>query len=172
MSDNLKTLETQVKLIQEQNKALVDFSLAANLDKLVFKDTEGNLDLGSGILEADKAIAGAFSVKVIKGKEDNRTIGTATICPSGKVLKTDLDKDEKDWTCETAKDGDTTSDSRKVFVKTKAVKDNSKVFVTPAGETPVNWIISNIDDGSGFDIVIGSPTDELVRFNWWIVDEK
>ena len=57
-------------------------------------------------------------------------------------------------------------------VKTEAVSSTAKIFVTPIGKKPVNWILDELQEGVGFKIILDTETTEPIKFNWWIVEEE
>jgi hypothetical protein len=123
---------------------------------MVVKDSLGNIDLGTGKLEADGVVAGAFTVKVVS--EESATVGTGTI-----HIYTDDDLNGID-------DNYPGNDGKSVEIKTKAVTETSKIFVTPVGGNPVNWIVDKVKNGEGFTIVLDKPVTKEIKFNWWIVE--
>jgi hypothetical protein len=68
-------------------------------------------------------------------------------------------------------DGET-CEGKSIVVKTKALKENFKIFVTPETTTPIIWSVSERENGSSFTIKLSEPTMEETKFNWWIVEEK
>jgi hypothetical protein len=155
-SNKITTLQEQMDLIKQQNQTILDFALALDIEKLIYKDESGNLDLKTGKLITAEVVAGAFTVKVTD--ENNKTIGESKI----KAITKDEDND--------GKDDETGSDGKSVVVKTGAVSGNSKVFVTPMGEELVKWSISEIKPGEGFKIIIDKSASGDISFNWWIIE--
>jgi hypothetical protein len=149
----IKNLEEQISAINDQNQSVIDFALALNMDSLIYKDAEGNLDLGKGKLEADGIVAGAMTVKVVD--EEKPTIGSNYIEP----------KDEN-------------NDGISYLVRTKAISDNSVVLTNfQANPNAYSWVEKVKDDDGdyiGFKIILSAEIQSRVYFDWWIVekDEK
>jgi len=100
------------------------------------------LNILDGQLEAEGVVAGAFTVKVVD--KDAPTIGEATL-EKGKF---------------------------EVVVYTEAVTDKSKIFVTPLGPSPVDWIVSDVQEGIGFTIYLSELAAADMNFNWWIIESE
>ncbi|HPN96594.1 MAG TPA: tail fiber domain-containing protein, partial [Candidatus Moranbacteria bacterium] len=158
MGDQIRALDEQIKLLTEQNQAIVDFATALNANALVYKDVAGNVNIGDGKLEADGIVAGAFTIKI--EEQSAATIGEAVILP---VLK-DENAD--------GIDDETGSDGKSVIIKTIAVQDNSKIFLSPkakqAIKNPLTVTEKNIR--ADFKVEIPEITSEPIEFDWWIVE--
>ncbi|PIP27083.1 MAG: hypothetical protein COX30_03820, partial [Candidatus Moranbacteria bacterium CG23_combo_of_CG06-09_8_20_14_all_39_10] len=61
---------------------------------------------------------------------------------------------------------------REVIIETIAVKNDSKILVSPAGNKPVMWIISEKKEDTFFTIKIAEPLENNIHFDWWIIEEK
>ncbi len=97
----------------------------------------------SGQLEADGIVAGVFAVKVTD--ESSATIGKETI-----------------------QAGETS-----VNVKTKAVSQDSKIFVTISkADEAVPIKTGDIKEGESFEVKINDPAASDIEISWWIVEEK
>ncbi|NTU67127.1 MAG: hypothetical protein HGB08_04370, partial [Candidatus Moranbacteria bacterium] len=161
IDSTMKDLEKQIDTIKEQNQAIIDFSSALNIQSLVYKDVDGNLDLMEGKLEAAGIVAGAFTVKIVDTA--NKTIGEAYFCPAEKKY----DNDKKD--CEST--SDSYYDGTKVKVMTGAVTSSAKIFTSFEGNPgSSSWIDKNSSDGN-FEIKLAAPVAEKTKVNWWIVEE-
>ena len=157
-------MQDQMALLQKQSDTFTQFLLAFDISSVDnFAKKNAPLNVFAGQLEAEGMVAGAFSVKVRDASYS--TIGEALICEAGKALN-----EEKN--CVIPLEGAVVSDGKSIAVKTTAVKENSKVFITPVGKTPVNWIVDEVISGIGFKIMLNEATSQAVKFNWWIVDEK
>jgi hypothetical protein len=158
----IKSLEDDMALLKEQNKAIIDFAKAIQADKLVYKDELGNVNILGGALQADSVVAGAFAVKVTD--ESSRTVGTEAI-----HIYTDENLDGID-------DNFPGNDGKSIEVKTTAVTGTSKIFVTPEGDAGGSvWVEKEADsNGSykGFVIKCSSPVKADVKVDWFIVEEK
>jgi hypothetical protein len=164
LTNDLKTLQDQVALLQKQADAFNQFLLAFDITSIDnFAKKNAPLNIFAGQLEAEGVVAGAFSVKVVDN--NSATVGETLICEVGKVLN-------QEKKCVNPLEGDVVSDGKSVVVRTMAVKKGSKVFITPVGKTPVNWIVDEVIPGIGFKIVLNEVTSQAVKFNWWLVEEK
>jgi hypothetical protein len=100
-----------------------------------------------GIFEAKELVAGAYAVKNSSGGA--KTMGEAII---------GLDKSNN-------------------VIETKAVTENSKIFVTFESDPGSRfWIEKEKDETTGeytgFKVNLSDSAKEDVRFSWWIVEEK
>jgi hypothetical protein len=162
-TQDLASLQKQMADIQLQNKDFNEFLIAfdvKNIDN--FAKLNAPISTFTGQLEAQSLVAGAFSVKV--SDSTKKTLGEAVICEAGKILR--------EGECETPAGEEVASDGKMAEIKTKAVSDSSRIFVTPIGKTPVDWIVDEIDPGVGFSIILEEATSQTIKFNWWIVEEK
>ena len=159
-------LQTQVAALQQNSDAELlsaKTDLAAN-DIALIKQVLGMDQVGK---PGDVAIAGTLSAQelqtqklTIKNNDDNsKMIGTATILS----VKNDADKD--------GIDDDTGSDGQTIVVKTTAVDEDSKIYITPMGSTG-NQVpyVGKIKAGESFEIKVDKPLDNDVQLNWWIVE--
>jgi hypothetical protein len=153
----IKTLEEQMALIKETNQAVIDFAKVFNPEAMVYKDASGNIDLGSGKLEADGIVAGAFTVKVVD--EERKTLGTEIL----KSVKIDENWDGID-------DMYPEINGKSILVKTKAAGESSKVFVTAKTLTDKPLAVTEILPGVGFKVEIRDAVSEDITFDWWIVE--
>jgi hypothetical protein len=58
----------------------------------------------------------------------------------------------------------------RIFVRTVAVSENSKVFITPTSLTNMNLAVTDIKPGLGFIVGTTEASSEALNFNWWIVN--
>lgn len=149
-------IQEQMDNIQDENKAIMDFFLTINPDTLVYKDSDGNLNLLDGKLEAGEVVAGVFTVKVVE--ESVASIG------SGKILAIVVDDNEDGI------DDDTNSDGKSVVIETEAVSSGSKVFVTAKSATDQPLAVTEIDDRKSFTVEVSNVVVEDLEFDWWIVN--
>jgi len=158
LNERIVTLENQIKIIEEQNKTIIDFALALNVESLIYKDISGNLNLGEGKLEASGIVAGVFTVKVVDA--DAKTIGEAEILPA-----------------EAEEAEESENDGKSVLVLTKAVTKSSKIFITPQSDPGgYIWVEKVFDKEknkyTGFEIKLKNPVEQKVKIDWWIVEEE
>ena len=162
-NDLINDLQKQLAVLKTQ--ANTDLNLAqleSNTQDILYIKSLLGLD-GDGVIPGNVSILGTLKAEkvtvsgvetlqmtVVNDDTDSKTIGEVEIKP----------EDEGD------------SDGKSAEVKTKAITKNSKIFVSPKGDTPVNWIISDINDGKGFEILLDKPVEKTVSFQWWIVEEK
>jgi hypothetical protein len=64
------------------------------------------------------------------------------------------------------------SDGKSVFVKTKAVSENSQVFVTSKTMLDQPLVVTEVKPGEGFRVAIKNPSDDNIKFAWWVVEQK
>ncbi len=140
----IKNLEEQMKTIQDQTKAVIDFALAFDLDKAVFKDAEGNVDLLDGKLEAEELATGILAIKMVD--PEKKTIGTG-ILPAGEI---------------------------QIEIQTKAIGENSKVFITAQAENAVIYplTVTAKTVGVGFAVAIPEILEADLSFDWWIIESR
>jgi hypothetical protein len=133
------------------------------------KDATGNVNLLGGTLETDGIVAGAFTVKV--SDKNKATIGTAIIYPLPAV-----DEDSNGLDDRSEDDAEVTPvpvaeiDGQSAVVKTEAVKDDSKIFVTPG--QPVKVGVTKTVAGESFKIEIDEPISDMLTVSWWIVERS
>jgi hypothetical protein len=151
-------LDKDMENVKEQLGSIMDFYLAFDMNNVLLKDAEGNIDLLKGELQADGVVAGAFTVKV--SDKDNKTIGENYI----EAVKTDADED--------GIDDETGTDGKSWFVKTKAVTKTCKIFVTPKIPIDQAIAVTQLKDGEGFQVELKDPVKSDVHFNWILVEEK
>jgi hypothetical protein len=128
-----------------------------------------------GTLEAEGVVAGAFTVKV-KPDGDAKTIGKYIICPplievdsEGKcaIAQVDADADGVDDVT-----GNPLRDGKSEVVKTKVIKDNSKVFITPKSAMEQPLAVTTIIEGESFTVEVKEPLSESIEFDWFVVGEQ
>ncbi len=167
-------LQKQMDDIMELTNTASEFISTLSISDILYKDAFGNLDLGKGKLKAVEVSAGVFAVNIID--EDAPTIGEATICPEmteagkdGKCDKEQVDKNEDDVDDDT---DNPISNGKKVEIKTTAVGEGSKIFVTAKDVTNATLAVTDIDKGKGFTVEIKESTEEAIKFDWWVVEKK
>jgi hypothetical protein len=82
---------------------------------------------------------------IITGEEDDAIIGVAAIA----------------------------KDTYDVFVETKAVRKESRIFVTARGNVITQPLsVTSIDEKNGFHVTVAAPVDESLEFDWMIVQDQ
>ena len=194
-------IQNQMTQIKDQIKD-VDFAeMNDKLDALLsFLDaTDGDIYI-NGKLEAEITETGALVIKNAPDK-DAPTIGASKICGlipvdkddnkvddcSGNKIPFDGDNDKMDdasgnmepmpkdenhdWINDETNKGIVNAGNI-MFVKSKAVNPNSKIFVTPKKSMIAQpLIVTKFDIGNGFNVEIKDAINEMVEFDWWIVEE-
>jgi len=162
---SLTTLQSQVDDLKAQNETILSF----------LSITEGKFDLLDGTLEAEGVVAGAFTVKV-KPDGEARTIGKYIICPplievddAGKCAIEQVDEDKDGLDDET---GNPLRDGKSEVVKTKVIKNNSKVFITPKSAVEQPLAVTTIIEGESFTVEVKNPVAESIEFDWFVVGEQ
>ncbi|MEA1926291.1 MAG: hypothetical protein U9M90_03575, partial [Patescibacteria group bacterium] len=61
---------------------------------------------------------------------------------------------------------------QEIFVDNDKVRDTSRIIVTPIGNSPISWIVSEKDDGKGFMIRLSDPAEFDIVFDYWIVQTE
>ena len=94
-------------------------------------------------VRADTVVAGDYTVKNDEGEETKNT--GSTIIQTGQ---------------------------QEVFVENDKVKNTSRIIVTPVGNNPIQWIVSDKRDNEGFVIRLDKPAEFDVAFDFWIVQTE
>ncbi|MFZ2226246.1 MAG: tail fiber domain-containing protein, partial [Candidatus Moraniibacteriota bacterium] len=153
---DISDLKDQIKLLQDETKAVIDFQIAFNLGKVIIKDNLGNINLLEGKITAldiealhtitATDIKATNSLEGQKLKLGTQTSGTSAI---------------KAGELESAK------------ILTTEAQAGIKLYITPKGSTQGKTLFydeSDIDSGVGFKVKIDAPAlDKDVEFNWLIV---
>jgi hypothetical protein len=59
-----------------------------------------------------------------------------------------------------------------IFVENSKIKSNSRIIVTPIGDNPIDWIISDKRAEEGFVIKLKETAEFDVTFDYWIVQTE
>jgi len=118
--------------------------------------TVTNLDAKQS--STDESVSGLYSVKT-------QDIETSSL-GEAEIAKVDRNENSS-----VVAEG-TGSDGKSVFVKTKAVSEKSQVFVTSKTMLDQPLVVTEIKPGEGFTVAIKNPSDENIKFAWWVVDAK
>ncbi|MFC1645033.1 tail fiber domain-containing protein [Patescibacteria group bacterium] len=190
-------LQEQIQEIEElktQDEAILDFMLAINADNFITKDGEGNVTL-QGNLKAEIVEGKGFVITI--DDEEAPTIGRAIICSvipvdedgddlddcSGNAIPKDADEDgnddltneampvdeDGDWIDDNTQEG-IVNDGKSVFVETKAVGEDSKVFTTLKNLIDQPLVVTEVMLDEGFMVEIKNSENESIEFDWWIVE--
>jgi hypothetical protein len=141
----IKSIEDMMVIMKDGQDVL---SAQVDINKKDIAYIKTILGLDGTLEEGSLKISGELEAeKVTAGtfsvkNNDDKTIGQATI-----------------------KSGD-----KSVVVETKAVKENSMVFITP--DQPVEIGVVSIKSEESFKIEINDSLEEDLNVNWWIVDEE
>ena len=129
-------------LLKQQTKAVIDFDLAFDLDKAIFKDAEGNLDLLGGKLEAGGVVAGTFTIKKVENQDS--LFGKDKISP-----------------------GDNS-----VTIENKNINKGSLINITATSDTQNQVLCVSMQDDGKFEVSVKEKSDSDITFNWWIMETK
>ena len=57
-------------------------------------------------------------------------------------------------------------------MKTKIIKDNSKIFITPKSAIDQPLSVTTIIEGKSFTVEVKTPLTESLEFDWFVVGEQ
>jgi len=145
-------LQDQMKTLQQENQAVIDFASALNVNSLIYKDSLGNLDLGEG-----KITAKEIDVDTVEA-----TDVTATDTVSGNAFEMGSNASGQ----ATIKAGDTGT-----TIATPYATQSAKISITPAGSTQGKVLYyDQIVSGQSFNVEIDKPAlDSDINFTWLII---
>lgn len=161
--------QTRLTDMQTQVDTLMDFYSQFQLGSLVSKDANGDLDLFSGNLRANKVTVEALAINTTS--TDAPTIGTATLYPGAE----DKDDDGKDdFTKKSMDDKDVKDrDGKSLTVKTDGIDADAEVFITFKGDLDGrSYFVDTEKVKDGFTVNLSKATEKPVRFSWWIVKHE
>ncbi|HLB50853.1 MAG TPA: hypothetical protein VJL38_01600, partial [Patescibacteria group bacterium] len=134
---------SKISLLETQMQTITDFFLALNPDTLLYKDSLGNIDLGTGTLVATGVETGILTINIADPLAP--TIGEGII----------------------------TAGTDYATIETQAVAAGSKVFVTFTDDLGGrSFFIAEKKDGESFTVRISTPVIDEAHFDWWIVEQK
>ncbi|MBT7431782.1 hypothetical protein HN784_03000, partial [bacterium] len=58
------------------------------------------------------------------------------------------------------------------FVENPKIRNTSRIIVTPIGNSPIDWIVSDKRAGEGFVIRLEKEAEFDVAFDYWIVQTE
>lgn len=160
-------LEAQIQSLREltnQNIALTNdmFESITNLTSTDTFTKNGDFEI-LGTLTSEVLETGQLVIKI---NEDNKTIGSAFICPAEKILSSDAK------TCAE----DASGDGKSVKVLTNNVTDRSKIFITFTDDLEgKSYFISSKKKGESFTVKLSEPIEageDKLDFDWWIVEAE
>ncbi|MFZ1735322.1 MAG: hypothetical protein WAU31_00040, partial [Candidatus Moraniibacteriota bacterium] len=154
LEDALKTVQDRLLTLETSNQTLLDFYTNLNLGVIPVV-ISGRLDLGD-IVVTVKDLHAKGSVEAQTGDVHDLTVGTFSV--------ENENKDAKMIGTATLLAGETSVD-----IKTEAVGETSRIFVTPEDD-PVSFAVSK-DMGTGFSIRIHDALLVDSKFSWWIVED-
>ncbi|MDD5489726.1 MAG: tail fiber domain-containing protein, partial [Candidatus Moranbacteria bacterium] len=162
--DRLKALEDKMATMTVSAGGAV----AAIPANVITTDASGSAAL-AGIfkakgVQADGVVAGSMAIKNDKNS-DAPTMG------DGEIISVKVDADSDGWDDETKVDG------KSARVKTDAVSETAKIFVSFEGDPGSRYWVEKIKDADGkltnsFSINVSDPVKKDTKFSWWIVEEK
>jgi len=185
--------ELQILASQDLNVAQIADSAASislisdllGLDRVDRTVNPGDIDI-VGKLSAEKIeaveLVGNVTGDVI-GDLTGNVIGNLTGNVTGNVVSDTVETkqlvinvDKKDSPDQTIGTGVILSDEDAVSIKSEAVTDDSKIYITPIGSTDNQVVyVGNIEKGKGFEVKvdrIDGIKKKDINFNWWIVGSK
>lgn len=184
-NDQISNAEKILKQVQDDNIAQADL-IAVLQAQIVELQTKLNTE--TNIAQIDLNTQDAQFIKLLLGTdrvvspEDVDILGklSAKTLATGGIEITLLDPEAK-----TIGENAIPADESIMFVETKAVTADSKIYITPLGSTNNQVIyVGNIDAAKGFEVKVdrikktgtdGTETSLFpneIRFNWWIVQAK
>ena len=171
-------LQEQIVKLEEMSNQELNFAWADLFASILdIDETNGDVNiLNIKNFSAEITETGLLVIKVINN--DAPTIGTAVICPAMKELneegKCEISQIDEDSDSIDDNTGNVISNGKKIAVKTQAVKNSSKVFVTIKSKLTkeATLMVTDINENESFDVELVNPTEEDVTFDWWIVEMK
>ncbi|MEI6588085.1 MAG: hypothetical protein WCO05_04000, partial [Candidatus Moraniibacteriota bacterium] len=156
LTNDLKALQDQVMLLQDQTRAIIDFSLTLNLNNVIYRDTLGNIDLTGGKITA-KDIEALSTIKA-KDIEATNSLKGQNIELGAQVSGTNIIK---------------AGQLESIKILTSQANAGIKLYITPKGSTQGKALYydeGDIEPGIGFGVRIDAPAlDKDIEFNWLIV---
>jgi hypothetical protein len=156
LTNDLKALQDQVTLLQDQTRAIIDFSLTLNLNNVIYRDTLGNIDLTGGKITA-KDIEALSTIKA-KDIEATNSLKGQNIELGAQVSGTNIIK---------------AGQLESIKILTSQANAGIKLYITPKGSTQGKALYydeGDIEPGIGFGVRIDAPAlDKDIEFNWLIV---
>jgi hypothetical protein len=150
---DISDLKDQIKLLQDETKAVIDFQIAFNLGKVIIKDNLGNINLLEGKITASD-IEALHTIKAtdieatnsIKGQ--NLELG-AQVSGTGMIEAGKIE----------------------VVVNSPYASGTAKISLTPKGSTQgKNIFVDDITEGVSFKVKIDAPAVEKeINFYWFII---
>jgi uncharacterized coiled-coil protein SlyX len=168
------TISTVMQPLQLQTNPL-----AGNLEvfnRKIVMTTGGDIEI-QGTLRAEKVEA--KEVKAIEGQVEKLLVGRLQIATESAQMPIDTTSVEQPVA--PSEEGSVNGPSigkgvmkegrRRVLVRTKAVTENSSVFVTATSSTGGQSLyVETIRPGLGFYAEVDEDLDQEVKFNWWVVN--
>jgi hypothetical protein len=188
MLETENMLTSRVLDHEDRIKALEDKLTIATIaggeipTNVITQDAEGNAKL-AGIFEAKGIVAGTVDTKTAtvtnldaqQSNSDESVSGLYSVktkdIESSSLGEAEIAALDRNETGSVVAEG-AGSDGKSVFVKTKAVSENSQVFVTSKTMLDQPLVVTEVLPGVGFRVAMKNPTDENIKFAWWVVDQK
>jgi uncharacterized coiled-coil protein SlyX len=171
----LTTMQTELATMRDQVTTLTDFFTTFNLEGVLTKDLEGNVDLLGGKIKARLVEAGGLVIE--NTDEEAPTNGQAKIYPRA----VDADNDGKDDVT-----GDDMTlpevqerDGRTVTVMTRAMVPmvkGSRIFTSfldnPNAFSWIEKIITEEGEYVGFKIHLSQEITNVTKVDWWLIEQR
>jgi hypothetical protein len=172
---NLSTLQTSITTLQDQVTTLTEFFTTFNLDGILTKDLEGNVDLMGGKLRARLVEAGGLVIENVD--EEAPTIGQAKIYPK----PVDEDEDGKDDVTgdDMSDESVQARDGKTVTIMTRAMVPmvkGSRIFTSfldnPNAFSWIEKIVTEEGEYVGFKIHLSEEISTVTKVDWWLVEQR
>jgi len=143
VADQLSAHENRIANLE----AAVGMDALVNSDKFTVNDKgdvvfEGTVSAEK--IKSDVMVAGEYTVTNDNESGDSKNTGS-TIIYEGEV---------------------------EVFVENPKIRNTSRIIVTPIGNSPIDWIVSDKRAGEGFVIRLEKEAEFDVAFDYWIVQTE
>ena len=89
---------------------------------------------------------------------------------SGEITAKKINIDETNKETASIGEGLLQQGDTKVTVKTTAVTENSRIFVTPKTLLAYPLVVTSTKKGESFTVSVKKSEDTDVKFSWWIVN--
>jgi len=170
-------LQAQISGLQGAVQSETDFAYADLFSAIINVDEQGEVAI-FGIKDFASKNIGAENLVVsgdIIGNLTGNVIGDV-VSETVETKRLIINVDKKDSVDPTIGTGIIPAEADVVSIKSEAVADNSKIYITPIGSTDNQVVyVGNIEEGKGFEAKvdrIDSVKKKDINFNWWIIGSK